>query len=106
MSKSRLLLLKPKTLKPYVDKLITFGKKGGLHSRQQALSKLETQEILVQKLFDILAKRYENRNGGYSRVIKAGFRYGDGSPMAVIELVERDDSAKGLDSGPVQEKTI
>mgnify|MGYP001464598349 CR=1 FL=1 len=96
-------LVKAKTLKPYVDKLITFGKKGGLHSRRQALSKLEDSK-LVQKLFDILAKRYENRNGGYSRVIKAGFRYGDDAPMAVIELVERDEAAKGLDSGPVQEK--
>ena len=96
-------LVKAKTLKPYVDKLITFGKKGGLNSRRQALSKLEDLH-LVKKLFDILAKRYENRNGGYSRVIKAGFRYGDDAPMAVIELVERDETAKGLDSGPVQEK--
>ena len=65
---------------------------------------MEEMWKLVQKLFDILAKRYENRNGGYSRVIKAGFRYGDDAPMAVIELVERDEAAKGLDSGPVQEK--
>ncbi len=96
-------LIKAKTLKPFVDKLITIGKKESLHSRRQALSKLEDIK-LVKKLFDILAKRYENRQGGYSRVIKAGFRYGDSAPMAVIELVERDESAKGLDSGPVQEK--
>ena len=89
-------LVKAKTLKPYVDKLITFGKKGGLHSRRQALSKLEDSK-LVQKLFDILAKRYENRNGGYSRVIKAGFRYGDNAPMAIIEFVDRDVEAKRVD---------
>ena len=98
-------LIKAKTLKPFVEKLITIGKKGGLHARRQAIVKLGDQK-LVTKLFDVLAKRYENRKGGYSRVIKAGFRYGDSSPMAIIELVERDESAKGLDSGPVQEKKV
>ena len=98
-------LIKAKTLKPFVEKLITIGKKGGLHARRQAVVKLGDQK-LVTKLFDVLAKRYENRKGGYSRVIKAGFRYGDSSPMAIIELVERDESAKGLDSGPVQEKKV
>ena len=98
-------LIKAKTLKSVVEKLITIGKKGDLHARRQAIVKLGDQK-LVTKLFDVLAKRYENRKGGYSRVIKAGYRYGDSSPMAIIELVERDESAKGLDSGPVQEKKI
>ncbi len=96
---------KAKTLKPFVDKLITIGKKGDLHARRQAISKLGDQK-LVTKLFDVLSKRYENRKGGYSRLIKAGYRYGDNSPMAIIELVERDESVKGLDSGPVQDKKI
>ncbi len=98
-------LIKAKTLKPFVEKLITIGKKGSLHARRQAITKLGDQK-LVTKLFDVLAKRYEDRKGGYSRVIKAGYRYGDSSPMAIIELVERDESAKGLDSGPVQEKKV
>ena len=96
-------LIKAKTLKPFVDKLITIGKKGDLHSRRLAITKLGDKK-LVSKLFDVIAKRFENRNGGYSRVIKAGFRYGDSSPMAIIELVERDENAKGMDSGPVQNK--
>ena len=98
-------LVKAKTLKPFVDKLITIGKKGDLHSRRQAIARLGDLK-LVTKLFDVLAKRYESRNGGYSRVIKSGFRYGDSSPMAVIELVERDENAKGIDSGPIQEKKV
>tara|TARA_B100000579_G_scaffold127167_1_gene102557 strand:- start:55 stop:501 length:447 start_codon:yes stop_codon:yes gene_type:complete len=98
-------LIKAKTLKPFVEKLITIGKKGSLHARRQAITKLGDQK-LVTKLFDVLAKRYEDRKGGYSRVIKAGYRYGDSSPMAIIELVERDESAKGLDSGPVREKKV
>ena len=98
-------LVKAKTSKPFVDKLITIGKKGNLHSRRQAIAKLGDLK-LVTKLFDVLAKRYESRKGGYSRVIKAGFRYGDSSPMAVIELVDRDENAKGIDSGPIQEKKI
>ena len=86
-------LVKAKTLKPYFDKLITIGKKGNLSARRQAISKVGDLK-LVEKLFSILAKRYETRNGGYSRVLKAGFRYGDNSPMAVIEFVDRDVEAK------------
>ena len=97
-------LVKAKTLKPYIDKLITISKKGTLHARRQALSKLGDEKI-VKKLFDTLSLRYEKRFGGYSRVIKAGYRYGDNSPMAVIELVDRDEKAKGLDSGPKITKT-
>ena len=96
-------LVKAKTLKPYFDKLITIGKKGNLSARRQAISKVGDLK-LVDKLFSILAKRYENRNGGYSRVLKAGFRYGDAAPMAVIELVDRDEEARGKDSGPTQEQ--
>ncbi len=95
-------LVKAKTLKPHFDKLVTIGKKGDLHSKRQAISKIGDLK-LVNKLFDTLAKRYENRNGGYSRVLKAGFRYGDSAPMAVIELVDKDENARGQDSGPVQE---
>ena len=96
-------LVKAKTLKPYFDKLITIGKKGNLSARRQAISKVGDLK-LVEKLFSILAKRYETRNGGYSRVLKAGFRYGDTAPMAVIELVDRDEEARGKDSGPTQEQ--
>ena len=96
-------LVKAKTLKPYFDKLITIGKKGNLSARRQAISKVGDLK-LVEKLFIKLAKRYETRNGGYSRVLKAGFRYGDAAPMAVIELVDRDEEARGKDSGPTQEQ--
>ena len=96
-------LVKAKTLKPYFDKLITIGKIGNLSARRQAISKVGDLK-LVEKLFNILAKRYETRNGGYSRVLKAGFRYGDAAPMAVIELVDRDEEARGKDSGPTQEQ--
>ena len=96
-------LVKAKTLKPYFDKLITIGKKDNLSARRQAISRVGDIK-LVEKLFSILAKRYENRNGGYSRVLKAGFRYGDAAPMAVIELVDRDEKARGKDSGPTQEQ--
>lgn len=96
-------LVKAKTLKPYFDKLITIGKKGNLSARRQAISKVGDLK-LVEKLFSILAKRYETRNGGYSRVLKAGFRYGDAAPMAVIELVDRDEESRGKDSGPTQEQ--
>ena len=96
-------LVKAKTLKPYFDKLITIGKKGNLSARRQAISKVGDIK-LVEKLFNTLAKRYETRNGGYSRVLKAGFRYGDAAPMAVIELVDRDEEARGKDSGPTQEQ--
>ena len=92
-------LPKAKELKPIVEKLITLGKKGGLGNRRLAISRLR-DEAQVQKLFDTLAPRYKDRSGGYARVLKAGFRYGDNAPMAVIELVDRDVSAKGQDSGP------
>jgi len=98
-------LPKAKELKPYVEKLITMGKqaaadpKCALSKRRLAISKMR-DEAMVKKIFDILAERYEGRSGGYTRVLKAGFRYGDAAPMAVIELVDRDESAKGKDSGP------
>ncbi len=92
-------LPKAKDLKPFVEKLITMGKKGTLASRRQAIATMR-DETQVRKLFDTLADRYKDRQGGYARVLKAGFRYGDNAPMAVIELVDRDESAKGLDSGP------
>ena len=94
-------LPKAKTMKPIVDKLITLGKKGSLHARRQAFSKLR-DESMVAKLFGTLAPRYADRNGGYTRVLKAGFRYGDAAAMAVIELVDRDEDARGKDSGPIQ----
>ena len=94
-------LPKAKELRPFVDKLITLGKRGDLHARRQALSVLQ-EPWLVGKLFDALADRYADRPGGYTRVIRAGFRYGDSAPMAIIELVDRDPDAKGLDSGPDQ----
>ena len=94
-------LSKAKTMKPIVDKLITLGKKGSLHARRQAFSKLR-DENMVAKLFGTLAPRYADRNGGYTRVLKAGYRYGDTAAMAVIELVDRDEDARGKDSGPIQ----
>ena len=87
-------LPKAKELRAVVDKLITLGKRGDLHARRQALSQLQSNET-VQKLFSPLAERYKERPGGYTRVLKAGFRYGDNAPMAVIELVDRDEDAKG-----------
>ena len=94
-------LPKAKDLRPIAEKLVTLGKRGGLHARRQAISYLRDEKI-VAKLFTTLADRYKDRQGGYTRVLKAGFRYGDAAPMAIIELVDRDVSAKGLDSGPVQ----
>ena len=91
---------KAKELRPYVEKLITLAKRGGLSNRRLAQSRLMDDTQLV-KLFDVLAPRYADRDGGYCRVIKAGIRLSDASPMAVIELVDRDVSAKGQDSGPV-----
>lgn len=96
-------LPKAKELKRVADKLITLGKKGGLHRRRQAHAQLRDY-AMVKKLFDELGPRYESRPGGYTRVLKAGFRYGDNAPMAVIELVDRDESAKGKDSGPTLEQ--
>ena len=91
---------KAKELRPYIEKLITLAKKGGLSNRRLAHSRLMDDAQLV-KLFAVLAERYKDRNGGYTRVIKAGFRASDASAMAIIELVDRDTSAKGQDSGPV-----
>jgi len=93
-------LPKAKELRPYVEKLITLGKRGDLHARRQAISTLR-DKTQVAKLFETLGPRYADRQGGYTRVLKAGFRYGDAAPMAVIELVDRDPEAKGQDSGPV-----
>ena len=87
-------LPKAKDLRPIVEKLITLGKRGGLHARRQALSALKS-EAAVRKLFDVVGPRYKERNGGYTRVLKAGFRYGDAAAVAVIELVDRDPTAKG-----------
>lgn len=92
-------LPKAKELRPVAEKLITLGKRGGLHARRQAYAQLRDEKI-VAKLFDALATRYKARPGGYTRVLRAGMRYGDAADMAVIELVERDPAAKGLDSGP------
>jgi large subunit ribosomal protein L17 len=91
---------KAKELRPYVEKLITLAKKGGLSNRRLAQSRL-MDDAQLTKLFDVLATRYADRNGGYTRIIKAGYRASDASAMAIIELVDRDISAKGLDSGPV-----
>ncbi|MGE3967283.1 MAG: 50S ribosomal protein L17 [Dongiaceae bacterium] len=96
-------LPKAKDLRPVVEKLITLGKRGNLHARRQALAVLR-DEAVTRKLFDTIATRYKTRAGGYTRVLKAGFRFGDAAPMAIIELVDRDPSAKGLDSGPTAEK--
>ena len=96
-------LPKAKELRPVVEKLITLGKRGGLHARRQAISRIRDVDM-VKKLFDVLGPRYKERNGGYTRVLKAGYRYGDNAAVAVIEFVDRDESAKGLDSGPVQAK--
>src|SRR6201995_5384705 len=95
-------LPKAKDLRPVVEKLVTLGKRGGLHARRQAISQMR-DIAMVKKLFDVLGPRYKERNGGYTRVMKAGFRYGDSAPVAVIEFVDRDVDAKGLDSGPPPE---
>ena len=94
-------LPKAKELRAVVDRLITLGKRGDLHARRIAISRLHGDKKLAEKLFGDLADRYRDRPGGYTRVVKAGFRYGDSAPLAIIELVERDPDAKGLDSGPV-----
>ena len=94
-------LPKAKDLRPVVEKLVTLGKRGDLHARRQAIAQIHDVK-LVAKLFDVLGPRYKNRNGGYTRVLKAGFRYGDNAPLAVIEFVDRDVDARGQDSGPVQ----
>ncbi len=96
-------LPKAKELRPVAEKLITLGKRGGLHARRQAYAQLR-DDVMVSKLFSTLAERYKGRAGGYCRVLKAGIRYGDAADMAVIELIDRDPSAKGQDSGPVAER--
>ena len=98
-------LPKAKELRPIADKLITLAKRGDLHARRQAISKVRDVEM-VAKLFETLGPRYQERKGGYTRVLKAGFRYGDNAPMAVIELVDRDPEARGQDSGPTQDMDV
>jgi large subunit ribosomal protein L17 len=94
-------LPKAKDLRPIIERLITKGRRGGLHVRRQAIAVLQDR-ALADKLLTTLAERYKSRPGGYTRIIKAGYRYGDAAAMAVIELVDRDPTAKGKDSGPVQ----
>ena len=96
-------LPKAKDLRPIVEKLVTLGKQGSLHARRQAIAEIR-DVAMVKKLFDVIGPRYQGRSGGYTRVLKAGYRYGDSAPVAVIEFVDRDVDAKGVDSGPVQEK--
>ncbi len=98
-------LPKAKDLRPVVEKLITLGKRGDLHARRLAMSSLH-DDTMVKKLFDVLGPRYKQRPGGYTRVLKAGFRYGDNAPMAVVELVDRDIDARGQDSGPSQKTEV
>ena len=94
-------LPKARELRPVVERLITLGKRGDLHARRLAHARLR-DDAMTKKLFEVLGPRYEERAGGYCRIMKAGFRYGDSAPMAVIELVDRDEDARGQDSGPVQ----
>ena len=96
-------LSKAKELRPFVEKIITLGKKGDLQSRRKTIAILQ-DEKMTKKIFDTFADRYKDRNGGYTRIIKLRNRYGDNAPIAVIELIDRDEDAKGLDSGPVIEK--
>ena len=96
-------LPKAKELRRFVEKIITLGKKGDLLSRRKAISILQ-DKTMSKKVFDVLAIRYKERSGGYTRIVKLGNRFGDNAPMAVIELVDRDENAKGLDSGPIIEK--
>ena len=98
-------LPKAKDLRPVVEKLVTLGKRGDLHARRQAIAQMR-DVAMVKKLFDVIGPRYKGRNGGYTRVLKAGFRYGDSAAVAVIEFVDRDEAAKGLDSGPVIAKKV
>src|SRR3974377_314487 len=95
-------LPKAKDLRPIVEKLVTLGKRGGLHARRQAIASIRDVPM-VKKLFEVIGPRYKDRNGGYLRLMKAGVRYGDNAPVAVIEFVDRDVDAKGQDSGPEQE---
>ena len=95
-------LPKAKELKPLADKIVTLGKRGNLHARRQLIAKLGSKE-LADKVITTFGERYKTRSGGYTRVLKAGFRYGDNAPMAIIEFVDRDESARGQDSGPVEQ---
>jgi large subunit ribosomal protein L17 len=97
-------LPKAKDLRPVVEKLVTLGKRGDLHARRQAIAQMR-DIAMVKKLFEVIGPRYQARAGGYTRVVKAGFRYGDCAPVAVIEFVDRDVEAKGKDSGPVHART-
>jgi len=94
-------LPKAKELRSVVDRLITLGKRGDLHARRIAISRLHGDKQMAEKLFSTLSDRYQDRAGGYTRLIKSGFRYGDSAPMAILELVDRDTEVKGLDSGPL-----
>ena len=96
-------LAKAKELRRFVEKIVTLGKKGDLLSRRKAVSILQDQKM-SKKVFDVLAQRYKERAGGYTRIIKLGNRFGDNAPTAIIEFVDRDEAVKGLDSGPVIEK--
>ena len=96
-------LSKAKELRPFVEKIITLGKKGDLVSRRKTISILQDQKN-TKKIFEVISERYKERAGGYTRIIKVGNRFGDNAPTAIIELVDRDENAKGLDSGPVPEK--
>ncbi len=96
---------KAKRLRPLAERLITFAKRGDLHARRLAMSSLR-DDAMVKKLFEVLGPRYRGRPGGYTRVLKAGFRYGDNAAMAVIELVDRDVDARGMDSGPTQKEEV
>ena len=96
-------LPKAKDLRPVVEKLVTLAKKGGLAARRQAIAEMRDVDQ-VKKLFEVIGPRYKDRKGGYTRILKAGFRHGDNAAVGVIEFVDRDVDAKGLDSGPVQEK--
>jgi large subunit ribosomal protein L17 len=98
-------LPKAKDLRPIVEKLVTLGKNGSLHARRQAIGQIK-DETQAKKLFDVLALRYKDRQGGYLRIMKAGFRHGDNAAVAVIEFVDRDVTAKGKDSGPVVKKEV
>jgi len=96
-------LPKAKDLRPIVEKLVTLGKRGDLHARRQAIAEIR-DAAMVKKLFAVIGPRYKERDGGYTRVLKAGFRYGDSAPVAIIEFVDRDVEAKGQDSGPAPDK--
>lgn len=96
-------LPKAKEMRRFADRLITLAKRGDLHARRLAVSRIR-DEAMVKKLFDVLGPRYKERSGGYTRVLRAGYRYGDSAPMAVIELIDRDPDARGQDSGPTQDR--